>query len=89
VSRYNTSPDEVFGRGLAMQCIDDVINLNGFSEDVSIAIDKAVKPTILAKDDGVAVALLVTELRACSFPEPYSLLQLQSCVVYQPLFETR
>jgi hypothetical protein len=49
-----TSPDEVFGRGLAMQCIDDVINLNGFSEDVSIAIDKAVKPTILAKDDSVA-----------------------------------
>jgi hypothetical protein len=37
VSRYNTAPDEVFGRGLAMQCIDDVINLNGFSDDVSVA----------------------------------------------------
>jgi hypothetical protein len=28
-----------------MQCLDDVINLNGFSEDVSLAIEKAVKPT--------------------------------------------
>jgi hypothetical protein len=43
VSRYNTAPDEVFGRGLAMQCIDDVISLNGFSDDVSVAVDKAVK----------------------------------------------
>ena len=54
VSRYNTAPDEVFGRGLAMQCLDDVINLNGFSEDVSLAIEKAVKPTILTKDDSMA-----------------------------------
>ena len=54
VSRYNTAPDEVFGRGLAMQCIDDVISLNGFSDDVSVAVDKAVKPTILAKDDSMA-----------------------------------
>jgi hypothetical protein len=59
ISRYNTAPDEVFGRGLAMQCIDDVINLNGFSEDVSLAIEKAVRPTILTKDDSMAVNGLI------------------------------
>jgi hypothetical protein len=50
VSRYNTAPDEVFGRGLAMQCIDDVISLNGFSDDVSVAVDKAVKPIISSNE---------------------------------------
>jgi hypothetical protein len=28
--------------------------INGFSEDVSLAIEKAVKPTILTKDDSMA-----------------------------------
>jgi hypothetical protein len=27
VSRYNTAPDEVFGRGLAMQCLDHLSQL--------------------------------------------------------------
>ena len=54
VSRYSTTPGEVFGRGLATQCMADVINLNSYSDDVSVAVDKAIKPTILAKDDSMA-----------------------------------
>jgi hypothetical protein len=49
-----TTPGEVFGRGLATQCMADVIKLNGYSDDVSVAVDKAIKPTILAKDDSMA-----------------------------------
>jgi hypothetical protein len=32
VSRYSTTPGEVFGRGLATQCMADVINLNSYSD---------------------------------------------------------
>jgi hypothetical protein len=38
VSRYSTTPGEVFGRGLATQCMADVIKLNGYSDDVSVAV---------------------------------------------------
>jgi hypothetical protein len=53
-SRYSITPGEVLGRGLATQCMADVINLNSYSDDVSVAVDKAIKPTILAKDDSMA-----------------------------------
>jgi hypothetical protein len=49
-----------------MQCLDDVINLNGFSEDVSLAIEKAVKPTILTKDDSMADNGIVAVIRGVS-----------------------
>jgi hypothetical protein len=37
-----------------MVFLADVIKLNGYSDDVSVAVDKAIKPTILAKDDSMA-----------------------------------
>jgi hypothetical protein len=54
VSRYNTSPDEVFGRGLAMQCMSDVLNLNKYQNDITLALDGSIKPTVLTKDDSIA-----------------------------------
>jgi hypothetical protein len=54
VSRYNTSPDEVFGRGLAMQCMSDVLNLNKYQNDINLALDGSIKPTVLTQDDSIA-----------------------------------
>jgi hypothetical protein len=51
ISRYSTSPEEVFGRGPAMQALADVKRLNKISESVLKAVDKILDPTLLAKDN--------------------------------------
>ena len=53
VSRYSTSPEEVFGRGPAMQALADVQRLNKISKAVLRTVDKVLDPTLLAKDTGM------------------------------------
>lgn len=53
VSRYATSPDEVFGRGPGMQVLADIRRLNRLAESILLAIDKTIDPTILTRDNGV------------------------------------
>lgn len=55
VSRYNTSPAEIFGRSPAMTILPDIKMLNAMSKTTIRAAEKVVDPPIIIADDGVTL----------------------------------
>lgn len=53
VSRYNTAPDEVYGRSPAMMALPDIKMLNEMARTDIRAVHKLVDPPILLHDDGI------------------------------------
>lgn len=55
VSRYNSSPSEVFGRSPATVILPDIKMINEMSKTVIIAAQKVVDPPLIIADDGVTL----------------------------------
>ncbi len=53
ISRYNTTPNEVYGRSPAMEALADIKTLNRQMKDHIDSVHRTVNPAILAYDDGL------------------------------------